>query len=90
MVLLLGFLQLFIESFDGLLDVLVLDLQVAFGLGYAVLEQLEFGVEGVADVEDVVASLVGAFVDFLHLVLETVQFLLYSVLLLLDFWGFAL
>jgi hypothetical protein len=59
----LSLLQFYVETLDNFLDVVVLHFQVAFGLCYPVLEQFEFGVERLADTEDIVAALVGFLAD---------------------------
>lgn len=81
--------QFGIEAFDKFFDVVVFYFQVAFGLGDAVLEELEFGIERVSDVEDIVAALVGSAIDFFHFLLKTLEFEFDSVLLFLNFRGFA-
>ena len=53
------------------------------------MEELEFGIERVSDVEDIVAALVGSAVDFFHFLLKTLEFEFDSVLLFLNFGGFA-
>jgi hypothetical protein len=56
-------LQFHVETLDYFFDVVVLHFEVAFGLCYSVLEELEFGVERLADTEDIVAALVGFLAD---------------------------
>ncbi len=85
----LGLLHFQAESFNYFIHVVVFHFQIAFGLRYAVLEQLKFGIEGLANIEYVIAALICFLADLLHLLFESVEFMFYAVFLLSYFGGFA-